>query len=267
MLLEYLFVYLISCIIFLDDFLSPEFSSLMSNTLTSSGLERLFGIAFVFTVETGFIPISLAEHYDSIHSNSELAKIINSRPLNSFWHQNKYIFTSQLVMSNQLCDLTGFPHGNSIIITLSHSNVSKCILLEMQDSLFNLLNGKSINLSHLFYNFKNEVSVPIKCCVLEITIGQYPNLCGIPEEIILYILKKLDSPDLYALMRCNKKLKNFIVDNQILWKLLVIKELKKSDGTNQMEPPITDWRNYYYELKRTKSGRRRIIIERLLVLE
>lgn len=227
----------------------------MSNALTSSGQERLFGIAFVFTVETGFVPISLAEHYDSIHSNIELAKIINSRPINSFWHQKHNIFSSQLIMSNQLCHLTGFPHGNSSIITLSHSNLSKCILLETENCLFN---KKSIDFSRLFLNFKNVVSVPIKCAILEITVGQYPGLCGIPEEIILCILKKLDSSGLYALMRCNRQLKNIIIDNQILWKLLVSEEFRKNDGNNQTEQPIVDWRNYYYELKRTKSGRKRV---------
>jgi hypothetical protein len=237
-----------------------DFSSLLSNTLISSGLEKLFGIAFVFTVETGFIPISLTKHFDSINSNIQLAKMINSLPLNSFWNQNNNIFTSQLVMSNQLCHLTGVPNGDSLIITLSHSNVSKCFLLEN-----NNCNSEISIFSNLSIQFKNVVSFPIKCAILENTVGQYPCLYGIPEELIIIIITKLDPSDLYVLMRCCKKMYNLVVNNNSLWKKLVNEELKKVTNIqrNQIEHTITDWRNYYFELKRERSGRKKITIIRL----
>lgn len=239
--------------------LASEFSSLLSNTLTTSGLERLFGIAFVFTVETGFIPISLTKHFDSINSNIKLAKMIRSLPLNSFWNQNNNIFIAQLVMSNQLCHLTGVPNGDSLIITLSYSNLSKCSVFDN-----NNCNSEISIFSNLSIQFKNIVSFPMKCAVLDTTVGQYPCLCGIPEELIIIIMTKLDSSDLYALMRCCKKMYNLVVNNNSLWKKLVNEELKKVTNIqrNQIEHTITDWRNYYFELKREKSGRRRISIIR-----
>lgn len=244
-----------------EDSLSFGFSSLLSNALSSSEFERLFSIAFVFTVETGFIPTSLVEHFDSVNSNIELAKMINALPLNSFWHQNNNIFNAQLVMSNQLCNLTGIPCCDSLIVTLCYSNISKCTILE--DNL-NVSNNKSVNLSHLSVKYKNSVSVPIKCSVLAITIGHYPGLCGIPEELVLYVMTKLDPSDLYLLMRCCKKMNHLATNNQFLWKQLVTHELKK-ETANQMssiEQPIIDWRNYYFELRRKKSGRRKIMIVR-----
>jgi len=230
----------------------------MSNTLNNSGLERLFGIAFELTVETGYIPISLAERFNTINSNIELAKMIQNVSLNIFWHQNNNIFTSQLVMSNQLCHLTGVPiNVNSLIVTLSHSNLSKCIIFD-----HNMLNKKCTNLS---IKYKNVVCLPIKCAILEITMnGQYPCLCGISTELILYIMEKLDTSDLYALMRSNRKMNYLAINNQILWKKLVIKEFKNVElnQRNQSIQPITDWRKYYYELRREKFGRKRTIMIR-----
>lgn len=244
-----------------EHLLSFDFSILLSNTLTSSGLERLFGLAFVFTVETGFIPTSLAEHFDSINSNIELAKMINNYQLNSFWHQNNDIFNTELIMSNQNCYLTGVPNGASLIITLSFSNVSKCTILQINNDT---LNKKPVDFSHLSLKYKNLVSVPIKCAVLSMTIGQYPSLCGIPEELIMYIMAKLNSSDLYALIRCCKKINNLASNNQILWKNLVAEELKKLSPSqrNQLEQQNTDWRTYYFELRRKISGRKRITLIR-----
>jgi len=238
------------------DSLSSEFSSLLSNALTSLGHERLFNIAFVFTVETGFIPTSLAEHFFSTNSNIELAKMVNSQPLNSFWHKNHNIFNAKLVMSNQLCYLTGVPNDDSLIITLSYSNISKCIYFEIDRSI------SSITTEHVFHlslKYKNLVSVPIKCAILEITVGQYPGLCGIPEELISYIMTKLNAPDLYALMRCCKKIYHSVINNQFLWKTLVIENNKRvqiSDDLMQqiVQHPITDWRIAYYEVNRIQCG-------------
>ncbi|XP_003245165.1 uncharacterized protein LOC100570921 [Acyrthosiphon pisum] len=241
--------------------LSSEFSSLLSNALTSLGYERLFNIAFVFTVETGFIPTTLAEHFDSTNSNIELAKMVNNVPLNSFWHKNNNIFNAELVMSNQLCHLTGVPNDDLLIITLSYSNVSKCTYFEIDRSIF------SINTEHVFHlslKYKNLVSVPIKCAILEITVGQYPGLCGIPEELISYIITKLNNTsDLYALMRCCKKLYHSVISNQFLWKTLVVEKYKKEKlSTDLIQQPIMDWRTVYYEVNRIKSGRRTIEIIR-----
>lgn len=187
--------------------------------------------------------------------------MINALPLNSFWHQNNNIFTAQLVMSNQLCNLTGIPCCDSLIVTLSYLSISKCILLEDNYKMFD---KNTANLSHLSIKYKNSVSVPIKCSVLALTIGQYPGLCGIPEELVLYVMTKLDPSDLYLLMRCCKRMNHFATNNQFIWKQLVAHELKK-ETANQMssfDQSIVDWRNYYFELKRKKSGRRKITIVR-----
>lgn len=235
--------------------LSSEFSSLLSNALTSLGHERLFNIAFVFTVETGFIPTTLAEHFDSTNSNIELAKMVNSLPLNSFWDKNHNIFNAELVMSNQLCHLTGVPNDDSLIITLSYLNVSKCTYFEIDRSI------SSINTEHIFnlsLKYKNLVSVPIKCAVLENTVGQYPGLCGIPEELFSYILKKLDNTsDFYALMRCCRKMYHSVINNQFLWKTLVLEKYKNTRlSTSEIQQKIVDWRTVYYRLNRIKSGRK-----------
>lgn len=240
-----------------EDFLLSdcEFTSLMSNALTNSGLEQLFSIAFVLTVETGFIPSSLTEHFDTINSNIELAKMIRNLPLNKFWYQKNNIITAQLLMFNRLCHLTGVPNAGSLIVTLSYSNVSRCFLIE-----HNIL---SKQLKHLFIKYKNLVCVPIKCAVLEISmyVGQYPCLNGISEELILYIMMKLDVSDLFALMRSNKKMYYLAVSNQVLWKKLITKEFEIVEF-NQRTQPITDWRTYYYELRMKKFGRNRTIIIR-----
>jgi len=240
-----------------EDFLSSdcEFTSLMSNALTNPGFEQLFGVAFVLTVETGFIPISLTEYFDTINSNIELAKMIQNSPLNTFWYQNDNIFTAQLSMFNRLCYLTGVPNSDSLIVTLSYSDISRCILIE-----HNILNKKLI---HLSIKYKNLVCVPVKCAVLEISMyaGQYPYLCGISEELILYIMAKLDVSDLYALMRSNRKMNYLAVSNQSLWKKFMTKEFKNVEF-NQKTQPITDWRKHYYELRREKFGRKRTIIIR-----
>lgn len=210
----------------------------------------------MFTVETGFIPTSLAEYFDSVNSNVELAKMINRQPLNSFWRQNNNIFYAQLVMSNHLCNMTGIPVDDSLIITLSYSNVSKCTILNTTASDFN-----PRNVFYSLLRFKNVVSVPVKCAVLDIAIGQYPNLCGIPEELILHIMTKLESHNLYALMRSCKKMNYIAINNQLLWKKIVTREFKTNSST-QLEEPITDWRNYYYQLKKEKYPRKRTTIIR-----
>lgn len=239
--------------------LTTEFSSLLSNAFTSAGLARLFGIAFVLTVETGFIPISLTEHFDSMNSNVELAKMINSLPLNLFWHQDNNIFNAQLVMSKVVCLLTGVPNGDSLIITLSHSNLSKCTILD--NSIYDSI---TTGFSQLPIQFKNLVSFPIKCVILDTSIGQYPCLCGIPEELIVIIMTKLHSSDLCSLMKSCKKMNILAVNNNFLWKKLANEELKKvtNNQTNHPENTIDNWRNYYYELKRKNSGRKRIAIIR-----
>lgn len=240
-----------------EDSLSSEFSLLMSKTLNFTGPERLFSIAFVFTLETGFIPISLTDHFESINSNIKLAKMINSQPLNSFWHQNNNIFNAQLVMSNQLCQLTGvllfyndLIHKCSLIVTLSHSNISKCTILEVNNT--DLCN-KTVNFAQLSLNYKNMVSVPIKCSILDITTGQYPSLCGIPEELIICIMKKLNASDLYALMRCSKKLNYLANSNQCLWKQLTATEFRM----NTAQSTITDWKDYFYSLKIINCSRKK----------
>ncbi|XP_015379792.1 PREDICTED: uncharacterized protein LOC107173678 [Diuraphis noxia] len=233
--------------------LSSEFSSLLSNALTSLGHERLFNIAFVFTVETGFIPTSLAEHFFSTNSNIQLAKMVNTQPLNSYWHKNHNIFHAELVMSNQLCHLTGVPNNDSLIITLSYFDLSKCTCFEIDRSISSI----STELFHLSLKYKNLVSVPIKCAILEITVGQYPGLGGIPEELISYIMTKLNTSDLYALMRCCKKIYHSVISNQFLWKTLAIENHKKAKlSTDLIQQPIMDWRIVYYEVNRIKSGRR-----------
>ncbi|CAI6364040.1 unnamed protein product [Macrosiphum euphorbiae] len=241
--------------------LSDEFSSLLSNALTSLGHERLFNIAFVFTVETGFIPTTLAEHFDSTNSNIKLAKMVNNMPLNSFWHKNHNIFNAELVMSNQLCHLTGVPNHDSLIITLSFSNVSKCIYFEIDESI------SSINTEHVFnlsLKYKDLVSVPIKCAILEITVGQYPGLCGIPEELITHIVTKLNNPsDLYELMRCCKKIYHSVIDNQFLWKTIVVENYSHEAVVSHLiRDPILDWRLVFYEFNRLKSNRRVVDIIR-----
>lgn len=261
--MKYFISCLLSNLLFLlcileETFLSSEFSLLLPNTLTSSGLKRLFGIAFVFTVETGFIPISLADRFESTNSNIKLAKIMKNQPLNLFWHQNNKYFTAQLVMLNQLCHLTGISNGNMLIITLSYLNVSKCTVLEVNDEDFD---SKTVNIVQLSLKYKNEVSVPVKCSILESTIGHYPNLCGIPEELILHIMTKLNAPDLYALMKCCKKLKYLATNNQLLWKKLVAKKFGVQTEDITCDPRF-DWRNYYYSLQRLKCGRKTTTIIR-----
>lgn len=245
-----------------EDSHSSEFSLLLSKTLNGSGPEQLFNIAFVFTLETGFIPISLTNHFESVNSNIKLAKMVNNLPLNSFWHQHNNIFTAQLVMSNQLCHLTGVPlpyndpfHNVSLIVTLSHSNISKCTILEVNNTD---LSNKTVDFTQLSLKYKNLVSHPIKCSVLNITIGQYPSLCGIPEELTLCIMKKLNASDLYALMRCCKKLNYLANNNQFFWKHFVAKEFT----LNTAQITVTDWRDYYYSLKMANSSRRKAIIVR-----
>ncbi|XP_022165430.1 uncharacterized protein LOC111030312 [Myzus persicae] len=234
--------------------LTSEFSSLLSNALTSLGHERLFNIGFVFTVETGFIPSSLAEHFDSTNSNIELAKMVNSLPLNSFWQKNHNIFNAELVMSNQLCHLIGVPNDDSLIITLSYSNISKCTSFEIDRSISSI---STEHVAHLSLKYKNLVSVPIKCAILEITVGQYPGLCGIPEELISYIVAKLNTSDLYTLMRCCKKMYLSVINNQFLWKTLTVEKYKKTKlSADITQQPIVDWRIAYYEANRLTSGRR-----------
>lgn len=235
--------------------LSSEFSSLLSNALTSLGHERLFNIAFVFTVETGFIPTTLAEHFDSTNSNIELAKMVNNVPLNTFWHKNHNIFNAELVMSNQLCHLTGVPNDESLIITLSYTNVSKCIYFEIDKSISNI---NTEYVFHLSLKYKNLVSVPIKCAILEITVGKYPGLCGMPEELISYIITKLNNTsDLYAFMRCCKKVYHSVINNKFLWKTLVVEKYKNANlSADRLLQPYIDWRAVYYEANRIKSGRR-----------
>jgi len=99
---------------------------------------------------------------------------------------------------------------------------------------------------------------------LEITVGQYPGLCGIPEELISYIITKLNNTsDLYALMRCCKKVYHSVIDNQFLWKTLVVEKYKKEKlSTDLIQQPVMDWRTVYYEVNRIKSGRRTNIIIR-----
>lgn len=198
-----------------------------------------------------------------MNSNVELAKIINNQPLNSFWCQYNTIFNAQLAMSNHLCNLTGIPVDDSLIITLSYSNISKCTVLDTTASDFN---KKSF--FNLLLRFKNVVSVPVKCAVLDTATGQYPSLCGIPEELILYIMTKLESYNLYAIMQSCKKLNYIAINNQLLWKKIVFQELKKlrNKPNTQIEEPreelITDWRNYFYQLKIKNSSRGRTTIIR-----
>lgn len=242
-----------------EKFLSSEFFSLLSDALNNSELELLFGVAFVFTVETGFIPSSLAKHFDSTDSNIRLAKMLkNSLPINSFWHQDNKIFTTELVMSNELCHMVGIPlNGNSLIITLSYLNISKCTVIDC-----NILNKP---LLHFYIKYKNEISVPIKCAILEITrfIGQNPSLCGIPEELVLYIMRKLDATSLIALMKTCTQIKSLAVD-QNLWRKLVKEEFNLHIEYNQklVDVPIIDWRKYFIDLKKERLGRKKTIIIR-----
>lgn len=243
-----LFICFLLCIS-VEDSLSSEFSLLMSKTLNYTGPERLFSIAFVFTLETGFIPISLADHFESVNSNIKLTKMIKCQPLNLFWHQYNNVFNAQLVMSNQLCQLTGvllfyngLNHICSLIVTLSYSNISKCTILEVNNTD---LRNNTVNYEQLSLNYKNMVSVPIKCSILDFTTGQYPSLCGIPEELIICIMKKLNASDLYALMRCCKKLSYLANSNQCLWRELAETEFQ----TNTAQLTITDWKDYFYSLK------------------
>ncbi|XP_060852725.1 uncharacterized protein LOC132930718 isoform X2 [Rhopalosiphum padi] len=162
-----------------------EFSSLLSNALTSLGHERLFNIAFVFTVETGFIPTSLAEKFNSTNSNIKLARMIKSQPLNSF-------------------------------------------------------------------------CVPIKCAVLETTGNYYPSLCGLPEELITYILKTGLKPiEFYSLMRCCKKMHHLVTDNRLLWKKFAIKELLIIPVPTGLKDTlsISDFRLMYYDILRKRDIR------------
>lgn len=243
------------------EFLSSEFFSLLSNTLDNSVLELLFGVAFVFTVETGFIPTSLTEHFDSVDSNIKLANLIKDNlPIKSFWHQEYNIFTTQLVMSNELCHMTGIPLNNSsLIITLSHSNTSKCIIID--DSIFNK------QLLNFYIQYKNEVSVPIKRAVLEISnyTGQIPSLCGIPEELILLIMGKLDATNLVMLMRTCKQMK-YLAANQNLWKKLVQEELNNVHNhfceQKSCEGQFKDWRKCFIELRNKRFGRKKTPIIR-----
>lgn len=244
-----------------EDYVSSEFSSLLSKTFSFSGLEQLFNIAFVFTVETGFIPISLAKHFNSINSNIQLAKMINKSPLNSFWYQNNNIYTAQLVMSNQECYLIGVPNGKSLIITLCHLNISKCMVLEKKDIFFSKY---PVKFSHLSLKYKNTVSVPVKCAILDVVSNLYPNICGLPEELILDIMAKLDAPHLYALIRCCRKLYLLAINNQFIWRKILIKEFSRLtvDQFSQRNEPVINWREYYFGLKRHKYCVRRTRIVR-----
>lgn len=240
------------------EFLSSEYFSLLSNALHNSELELLFSVAFIFTVETGFIPTSLTEHFDSIDSNIKLAKMMKDNlPINSFWHQDNNIFTTQLVMSNELCYMTGIPLNNSsLIITLSHSNISKCIIIDGSIFKKQLLN--------FYIKYKNEVSIPIKCAMLEISnyTGQIPSLCGIPKELILLIMEKLDATNLVILMRTCTQMSYLAVD-QNLWKKIVHRELNhKYHHSKSCEVQITDWRKYFIELRNERFGRKKTTIIR-----
>ncbi|KAE9539798.1 hypothetical protein AGLY_005050 [Aphis glycines] len=236
--------------------LSSEFSSLLSNTLTSRGHERLFNIAFVFTVETGFIPISLEEQFNSTDSNIKLAKTIKSQPLNSFWYKDNDNFHAKLVMSNQLCHLIGVSIDGSLIITLIHSSISKCINFE-DDEIISSENIKS--LFDLSLKYKNLVSVPVKCAIKEITVGQYPSLCGVPEELISYILTKLNPPDLYSLMLSCKKMYHLVINNQLIWKKIVIELVTTLPEAPRLLVNIPDWRLCYYDLNRTVKCKRKVV--------
>ncbi|XP_026805842.1 uncharacterized protein LOC113548933 [Rhopalosiphum maidis] len=232
-----------------------EFSSLLSNALTSLGHERLFNIAFVFTVETGFIPTSLAEKFNSTNSNIKLARMIKSQPLNSFWYKNNDNFYAELKMSNQLCFLIGVSIGDSLIITLSHSNLSKCINFET-DKIIPSENME--NLFDLSIKYKNLVSVPIKCAVLEITVGQYPSLCGLPEELVTYILKTGLKPiEFYSLMRSCKKMYHLVTNNRLLWKKFAIQELSVIPVPLGLRDTISisDYRLMYYDILRKRAIR------------
>uniref|UniRef100_A0A2S2PT08 F-box domain-containing protein n=1 Tax=Schizaphis graminum TaxID=13262 RepID=A0A2S2PT08_SCHGA len=232
-----------------------EFSSLLSNALTSLGHERLFNIAFVFTVETGFIPTSLAEKFNTTNSNIKLARMIKSQPLNSFWYKNNDNFYAELEMSNKLCYLIGVSIGDSLIITLSHSNFSKCINFEA-DKIISSENME--NLSDLSIKYKNLVSVPIKCAILEITVGQYPSLCGLPEELISYILKTGLRPiEFYSLMRSCKKMYQAVTNNRLLWKKFALKELFVIPVPTGLADTmkISDFRLMYYDILRKRDIR------------
>lgn len=239
------------------EFLSSEYFSLLSNALHNSELELLFSVAFIFTVETGFIPTSLTEHFDSVDSNIKLAKMMNEKPINSFWHQDHNIFTTQLVMSNELCHMTGIPlNKSSLIITLNHSNISKCIIIDHSILKKQLL--------HFYIKYKNEVSIPIKSTMLEISdyTGQIPSLCGIPEELILLIMKNLDATNLVMLMRTCTQMSNLAVD-QNLWKNIVHRELNHIYYRSKpCEVQITDWRKYFIELRNERFGRKKTTIIR-----
>lgn len=253
----YIYTYLLFLLCSLEkNSLSSEFSQLLSNTLTSGGHEQLFNIAFVFTVETGFVPISLEEQFNSTDSNIKLAKMIKSQPLNSFWYKNNDNFHAELVMSNQLCHLIGVSIDGSLIITLIHSNISKCINFE-DDEIISSENIKS--LFDLSLKYKNLVSVPVKCAIMETTVGQYPSLCGVPEELISYILTKLKPPDLYSLMLSCKKMYHLVINNQLIWKKCVIEEVEKLPGTPRLPNHIPDWRNCYYDLNRTIKCNRKVV--------
>ncbi|XP_050519928.1 uncharacterized protein LOC126893603 [Daktulosphaira vitifoliae] len=236
-----------------------KISRLLSNLSAHSIHEQVFGLSFMFTVETGFVPVTLKEHFNTIDSNIELEKLINSHALSSFWHEKQNIFTAQLLLTNNLCNLVGIPIDNSIIISLNNLNVSKSIVLPCSN------NFSTDNLIWMKIKFKNLVSVPIKCHILNETIGQYPGLCGLPEELILYIMTRLDSKSLYSLMLSCKKLNDLAVKTQSLWKKLVYEEFKNSyhrgfHAINQHS--INDWRLYYFKLKKEKCGRKTITIVR-----
>ncbi|XP_050427140.1 uncharacterized protein LOC126837323 [Adelges cooleyi] len=240
-----------------------EFLKLLSETCAYSELERLFGIAFVLTIETGFVPASLKECFNSINSNIELARTVNDKGLNSCWYENNNVLTAQLIMCNQECYLTGIPTGHSlIIITLStFNNISKSIVFPNGEQ-FVLDNPSDFN--KFAIKFKNLVSVPVKCAVLNETVGLYPGLCGLPEELILYIMDKLDSKSIYAFMRCCKQTNELATKNQCLWKKLVINEFKDlpiSTG-NSIEHTTIEWRSLYFKLKRDKCGRKTTVIIR-----
>lgn len=230
--------------------LSSEFSTLLSNAKNILGLEQLFSIAFVLTVETGFIPTSLAEHFNSINSNNKVAKMINNNlPLNKFWHYGiNNIYTSELIMSNQLCILTGVPTNcyQSLIITLSFSNMSKCTVWPYK-IIKEKFNGVAIK-------YKNEVTVPMKCDILSTTTYQfpYPSLNGIPAELIVHIMSHLSAPNIYTLMRSCKKIHNVTMTNQV-WKELTISSFPYEVFRDRdLIKFIVNWRKYYFGLKRIK---------------
>ncbi|XP_014300030.1 uncharacterized protein LOC103571637 [Microplitis demolitor] len=110
------------------------------------------------------------------------------------------------------CKLDAIPVGDVMIMNLTstiNNNIkTRCTSFETLEFV-NLhssdINSQFMNLKNFSHRFKNNLTTPLKCDVLNSLGIINPSLVGLPEELILKIFRMLNEKDSVSLhMTCRK---------------------------------------------------------------